>query len=603
MYVKEVAKSKTAAKILTYKEDDLQSKVLNTLRIASTLVGSTLGPNGKVVLIERQENLPPMVSKDGITVFNSIAFQDSTSQAILEVARDSSARTNAEAGDNTTTATILAASMVEKGFELLKRNHKLSAQKLMRDLEGVFSNVVEPFIASQAIKITNENSDDLIKKVAMIATNSDENMSNAVVEAFSLVGHNGQMTINEVDGSGGYEVEKIEGLPISRGLEDSCGRFLEEFINDKSRYRTILLKPHFVLFNGKINDIGGILPLLQEIAERSVNMENPEESVSPNVVVMAHGFSDIVLAFMAQNTKNPSSINILPVKTPVNQLANSPYHFLCDVAAYTGAKIFDPLTAPLATAEIKDCGTAAIEQFESYRYRSSIIGQPDEVLVIDRAEELNNLAKSAASILDRELMIERAALLVGGIAKINVKGSSEAELKEKRHRVEDAIMAIKGALKHGVLPGCGKTLLYLRDVIADDPSVSEEAKELFVSAFNAPFNRIFTNGGYSPEEIKDIANKMVGVNVPFMNSYNVLTNKYGHGVDIGVVDSAAAVLMSVKNSLSVAKMLMTLSGTIVFKRDGEMETHEAQSYHTEQEEIKRAERESELEKYEDLIGG
>src|SRR5271166_3038778 len=254
MYGREFVKSKTAAKTITSDSKKLKQVVLNTVGRASELVGSTLGPNGKVVLIERQEQLPPFTTKDGITVFNSMAFSDPTAQAVLEAARDSSSKTNVEAGDGTTTATILAESLIRLGFEYLEKNPQLSVQLVMRELESTYNDLVIPFVNKNAVKITNDNSSDLLKKVAMIATNNDDEMSTSVIEAFDLVGHNGNITIAEMSGSSGFEVEKIEGFPIARGFEDSCGRFLEEFIGDKGNYRTVLEKPKFVLYNGKLNE-------------------------------------------------------------------------------------------------------------------------------------------------------------------------------------------------------------------------------------------------------------------------------------------------------------------------------------------------------------
>lgn len=292
--MREYSKSKTAAKIITYESTSLKKVVLDTVAKASALVGSTLGPNGKVVLIERQENLPPFTSKDGITVFKSMAFANSTAQAVLEAARDSSSKTNVEAGDGTTSATILAEALIRLGFEYLEKNPHLSTQKVMRELENAYKNEIVPFIKGNSLKITNDNDSDLLRKVSMIATNHDEEMTDSVIEAFDLVGHNGQITISEVPGGMGYGVEKIEGFPIARGFEDSCGRFIEEFINDKSNYRTVLEKPHFLLYNGKITEPNALIPILQQL-ENAVNLvENP---YSPNLVIVAHHFSDTVLAF------------------------------------------------------------------------------------------------------------------------------------------------------------------------------------------------------------------------------------------------------------------------------------------------------------------
>ena len=605
---REMVKSKTAAKQITYggngdnSSDDLKRIVLDTVKKASQLVGSTLGPNGRVVLIERQESLPPFTTKDGITVFNSMAFANPTAQAVLEAARDSSSKTNVEAGDGTTTSTILAESLISLGFEYLEKNPKLSVQKVMREMEVTFRDLVVPFIKDLSVKVTDENSEDLLKKVAMIATNNDDEMASAVIKAFGTVGHGGNITIDEGSGASGYQVEKIEGLPIPRGFEDSCGRFLEEFINDRANYRVLLEKPRFVLYNGKLNEPSALIPVLMKVARSTglmgdVDQDNKEKS-SPNIVIVAHHFSETVLAFMAQNFKNPEALNLVPMKTVMNQQTNSPYHFLQDLSAFTGAIVFDPLSNPLENAEVEQLGVDTIKIFECYRYRSLILGEPPEPILLARVEELEQQAKQPESELDAEIIRERMSLLTGGVARVRVLGSSEAEIKEKKHRVEDAVMAIKGALREGVLPGCGKTLLTLSSGIAKNPNISEAVKQIMGKALYSPFRRIFTNGGASTEEIQEVYTKMMDTKNSFFFTYDALNGKFGDAIELGIVDSASAVLMALKNSLAVAKMLMGLSGIVVFQRDFETEVGEAKNFNAERQAMAEAIKESDAQQWE-----
>lgn len=604
---REMVKAKTASKKITYgggnggDGDDLKNIVLDTVRKASQLVGSTLGPNGRVVLLERQESLPPFTTKDGITVFNSMGFSNPTAQAVLEAARDSSSKTNVEAGDGTTTATILAESLIRRGFEYLEKNPRLSVQKVMREMEAAFKDLVVPFIKATSIKITEQNGEDLLKKVAMIATNNDDEMASAVIEAFGKVGHGGEITIEEGAGASGYQIEKIEGLPIARGFEDSCGRFLEEFINDKANYRVLLEKPRFILYNGKINEPSALIPILQKVAVATGlmgDLEEGQQKSSPNVVIIAHHFSEAVLAFMAQNFRNPEALNLVPLKTVMTQQTNSPYHFLQDLSAFTGATVFDPLNRALETAEVHDLGLETMKMFESYRYRSLILGDPAEPILIPRIEELEQQAKQPESELDAELIKERMSLLTGGVARVRVLGSSDSELKEKKHRVEDAVMAIKGALREGVLPGCGKTLLTLAFGISQNPNISDAVKQIMAKSLTEPFKRIFENGRIPADEIQAVYDKLMDTKNPFFYTYDALNGKYGDAIELGVVDSASAVLMAIKNSLGVAKMLMGLSGIVVFQRDLETEVGAAKNFSAEKEAMAEALREQEKERWE-----
>lgn len=597
---RELVKAKTAAKTITSDSKKLKDIVLRTVGEASQLVGSTLGPNGKVVLIERQEQLPPFTTKDGITVFNSMAFSNPTAQAVLEAARDSSSKTNVEAGDGTTTATILAESLIRLGFEYLEKNPQLSVQQVMRDLENTYRDLVVPFVKKNAVKITDANSKDLLKKVAMIATNNDDEMSGSVIEAFDLVGHNGQITIAETPGVGGFAVEKIEGFPIARGFEDSCGRFLEEFIGDKANYRTVLDKPKFILYNGVINDPSTLFPILQKVVNATGLQEGREMNnvtFSPNIVIVAHNFSETILGWMATNFKNPGTLNMLPLKTPLSYQANGQYHFLLDIAAFTGASVFDPLTKPVEQAELGDLGVDTMHHFEYYRYKSLILGDSDELLVVQRSEELEQQRKQAESSMDAELLNERIALLTGGIARIKVLGSSESELKEKKHRVEDAVCAVKGALKDGVLPGCAKTFLTLSYMIrnGDRPKA---VREILGKALTEPFHRILSNGGMKPEAITKIYEQIMDMNKPFFDTYDAVNRKYGDAESMGIIDSASAVVMALKNSLAVAKMLMGISGIVVFQRDMETEVNASKDFASENVAMQEAIAQSEREKWE-----
>lgn len=592
--MKEIAKSKTAAKTITYKEKEIRSVVLETLKEASDLVGSTLGPNGKIALIERQENsLGPYTTKDGITVFNSMAYSDSTKQVVLEAARDSSSKTNDEAGDGTTTATILAEALVRLGFDHLSQNPKMSPQKVMRELEEAYSEIVEPFIKSNSVKINRENSKDLLSKVALVATNYDQKMSQAVIEAFEIVGHGGNMTVAETPGTSGFAVERIEGFHIARGFEESCGRFADEFINDRGNYKTLLQKPKFLLYNGKLNELGPLVNILEKVGRASdpMNKEaNGGVPFTPNIVIVAPHFSDQILALLATNFKDPTTINVFPLKTPMMPIESGIYHFLQDLSHYTGAKLFDPLTKPLETANLEDLGSTEFEYFEASRYKSLLVGAPDEFLVIARAKELVTQLKNSESAWDRDWLTERLGILTGGIARIKVYGSSDAELKEKRHRVDDAIASVKGAIRHGVLPGCAKTLLELSRQLKNDPSVKLSVKNILGKAFSIPFSRILQNGGQHIEDITLIGTAIM--NGSFMWTYDAMNNKFGDAMELGILDSAAAVNMAIKNSLSVSKMLMCLSGIVVFKRDDELDRQIASDISSESRAIAQAEREN-----------
>lgn len=599
---KEYYKQKQAVKRMITHPEALEKSILKTLGIISRLVGSTLGPHGKTVIIERQEaNLPPYTSKDGITVYNAMSFSDEIEQLVLEVARESSSRTNIEAGDATTSATILSEIITRLGFEELRSNQRLSPQILTRHIEKLLNDKILPFIESVSIKIDMSNEEEatsLLSKVAAIATNNDQEMADAVMRAFEIVGSGGNIAVQETSGTSGFIVEQEDGYHIDRGFEDSGGKFFDSFINDRSNYRTVLDRPQFVLYNGKLNNFADLMTIVSQLAVAvhkeailasgdaiyddaakslaATGWDFTKTTPSPNIVIVAHGFSDSVLASMSSNfssdKRGSTAVNLFPMVTAFKNQSNSNINFLQDLSAFIGVPIYDPVQNKLKDAQLKDIYSPGMERFESKRFRSVIYGTPDESIVLLRAEELQSQLKNADSSYDAEFLKERIGLLTGGIATIKVVGSSEAELKEKRHRVDDAVSAVRGAVDHGVLPGAGKTLLFLSEVLKRSANEADNealkvASGILATAFQGPLNRLLDNAGYLDDEKQNILNTLVSEDIDFWATLNLLTEESGDAIDIGVVDSAAAVKAALKNSISVAKMLMITSGAIAFNRN------------------------------------
>lgn len=603
------AKVKSVAKKMITRSKKLDDLILSTMETVSALVGGTLGPGGHAVLIERQENnMANAVTKDGVTVFKSLGFQDPVKHAIMESARDASIRTANEAGDGTTTATILAYAIVKKINEYCDRNPSVSPQRVVRLLEKTFNEFIEPRIRELSIKcdFATEEGRKLLWNVAKISANGDEPLATAVMECFDLVGDQGNVTITEISGPSAYEVERIEGYPIPIGYEDSCSRFAPKFINDPGNQRVNLENPIFVLYAGRIMDIQSVIFLMERIG-----MEWQNEGFNHNVVLIATGFSESVLAQLAMNFAEPTTINVVPLLAPVNAMPMSQLEFISDVAAITGAKVFDQINSPLPRSheevDLRDFGSG-VKSFEAMRFRSTIVGQYDEVLTLDRVDTLQQqLKQSSASVLESSYLEERIAKLTGGIAKLKVIGASNGELREKRDRAEDAVMAVRKAITHGALPGGGWTLLRL----ATDLAGRQDGvlNEVLIPSLMEPVYVLFGNLGYDREEtannfIRHILDSMMDNNPardllplppkrkwfqrkspgsvflwsrvnPVAVTYDALEGKFIGAVQGGILDSTPAVLEAIRNSLSIATLLGTLGGVCVYQRDEEVERQEA----------------------------
>lgn len=552
----------------------LQDVILKTVKTASDLVGATLGPGGMSVVIERQETgLPPIVTKDGVTVYKALGFQDPVQQILMESAREASIRTAAEAGDGTTTATILSEAFVAKIAELTRANPAVSPQLITRKLQKLFDSAMEPFLKTQSLPCSMDKNRDRLFNVARISANGDSDLATAVMKCFDLIGDEGNVTISEASGASEYIVEKIEGFPIAMGYEESCGIFFPEFINDPASQQCILQKPLWVLNHGVISDFNDVFQVAQNVA-----LAASEGKCSAAMVVVATGFSETVKAQCAASFKTPGAIRIFPLLAPRTIQKTSQIDFLEDLSALTGAKVFNPLNAPLVAFEtLQDFGMQeGPTSFEIGRFKASVIGFADELLVIDRADVIDKqLAGSATSELDRQLLKERKAKLTNGIARLIVRGSSNSEVKEKRDRAEDAVCAVRSAIKYGALRGGGLIWLDLCSHLGHqefkDPLESKIVRAIVLPALCEPVKRLYVNAGYTEAAAEAQAREVASREQQF----DLMTGAWLEKTDESLLDSYSAVRDALRNSISVANLLGTCGGAIVFGRDAELERREA----------------------------
>lgn len=583
----EYKKSKSAAKVVKARSKELEKTILDTMQTVSDVVGGTLGPGGHPVLIERQEyNLPASITKDGVTVFRSLGFTDPVAHAVMEAARDCAVRTASEAGDGTTTATILSEALVRYTLNFCRENPGVSPQSVIRDIQKTLKQVVEPAISRISIKTDLESAvgRSLLKSVACISGNGDVELADAVMDCFDITGDDGNVTIIESSGPSHYEVDRIEGFPVSMGYEESCAKFYPSFINDPGNQKTYLEKPCFILYFGRITEAQTLAYLLEKIGHAWMN----NMIDTHNVVLVATGFSETVLATLALNFVHPSSINVFPLLVPPSAIQNGQMHFMEDLAAVVGAKIYDPITAPLDKADIAELGNiiydendghyrvSGIESFECGRFRSTVLGYDNSDLILLRADEVRSLMENAESELDKALLQERLAKLTGGVAKLKVIGASSGELKERRDRAEDAVCAVRGALKHGCLYGGGFGLVYASGKL-DTTLVNEK---ILKPAMLEPVKRLLRNVGVREEALDETIQPIKNSAAEFDQTgvaivFNAAEAEHVNAAEAGIFDSTPAVLEAMRNSISIATLLGTLGGVVVFPRDEAFERVDA----------------------------
>lgn len=564
-------KVKPAAKVVISENAKIQTKVLETMKAIADTVGATLGPSGRPVLIERQEyGLPNILTKDGVTVFRNLGFRDPTAQAIMESARDAANRTVVEAGDGTTTATVLAYALVRNLIRFCEDNPKYTPQKIVREIEFYFKHMVEPSVKKWAItqEVFEGDFAQMLKDVATISANGDVELANVVMKCFDLTGDKGAIVVSEQSGPSGYNVEHIEGFPIEVGYEESLGRYQSLYINDKANNRVYIENPVFILSQAPVTEIQSVQLLLEQIGKAWGDSINSEKEFSHNVVLVAPSFSDSLVGALGGNWQASDTINVIPMVCPKTIIQNSEIHFIDDLASVTGATVFNPITKPINSGTLNDVGYG-IKSFEMSRFRSMIVGVCERGLVKMQSQTLSDSLSKAESKLDAQIIEDRIARLNGGICKLKIVGPSSGEIRERRDRAEDAIAAVRGAIKHGFLPGACSTLLKLASQLPETPVFQHVIKP----ALEFPFLKILNNCGYTEDEseliLKDYYEKLD------THVFDAMNGKFEEPFSIGLLDSVPAVLESIRNSFSIASILGTMGGTIVFERDDFLEREEA----------------------------
>jgi len=548
--------NKTKSKQIIADKTRIRDLVHKTISDMAAIVGTTLGPGGNPVLIER-DGLPPLVTKDGVTVAKNIGVADAAANTIVEAAKEICLNTAKEAGDGTTTAIVLADALVKEGQKFLSARPKYNPQRMINELNDAYSRVVVPFLRDVALKVSSE---DQLKFVATISANGDQEIADVVVKAVIDAGDDGTVLINESQGGKTY-VEVSEGYIITTGLKD-LGQIGPSFINDKGNQQVKMDKGLVVLYDGSMNDLK-VPGLIQGAVADDAGFSD-----GTPIIVFAHSFADSVLDKFAKTTKG--GLTVVPIKTPRSGLPNGASMFLEDMAAYTGATVFNPGNAE----EFDEDYLGEFESANVNLYEAFITATPDPDAVNARVVELKAIADSAMGELDRSFLRAAIAKLTGGVSTIHVGGASDLEIREKKARVEDAVEAVRSAIAEGIAAGgCGTHLVLAR--IIRDHADGTEAWQILANALEAPFKLLLSNCG---EEFGDVW-PMIGPYI-FAGStaralpravFDANLHKMVHPLEGGIIEPIKVIRVSVGNALSVASLLTTLGGIIVVPRDLSME--------------------------------
>lgn len=549
----------------------LQQLVIDTMQRISDAVSSSLGPGGRPSLIEQDlPGLPPIVTKDGVTIYRSLGAQDSYEHLIIETAMSSSLRTANEAGDGTTSTCLLSYELIKNIFGYCQNNPKESPQKIVRRIKKVMNEILLPYIEERSVKVTEE-SKQLLLNVATISANGELPLAEAVMKCFEEVGYGeaSHVTLRELPGPSKYLVERIEGYPIPIGLEESTGKYFSSWINDQGNQRCYLENPKFIIFDGTLHDLVSLAPLLNAIETKTQQDPNAAKDLK-NIVLVANGFSETVVSTFAYNFEQTGTLRVALLKAPMAQFMNSQTHWLTDLAAFTGSKVFG-LRNQITEATVEDLGSN-MESFEATRFRSTLSGSPDPINIEYRAEELRKQLKRAESKAEAGWLEERIAKITSGIAKLTVVGSSPSDIRERIDRCEDAVCSVRSSITHGVLPGGGRIALDMALKISEELEQEDPAREVLMAALLSIPNKLLDNAGYNQEEASEVLARLVeNPN----EVYDIENMMYGDPNTLGIFDATKAVSESIRNAVDIAGVLGTLGGIVCHPRDGQFEREQA----------------------------
>ncbi len=525
-----------SAKQLKFGEE-ARNKLRNGIDVVAEAVATTLGPKGRNVALDRKFG-SPTITHDGVTVAKEIELEDPFENMGAQLLKEAATKTNDIAGDGTTTSTVLAHAMVAEGLKTLAAG--ANPMLLKRGIEAASKKVADA-IKEQAIDISTK------EEIANVATISaqDRQIGSLIADVMDKVGKDGVITVEESKGLE-FEQEYVEGMQFDRGYISPY------FVTDAEHMEAVIENPYILIYDKKISAAQDLLPLL----EKMVQVGKRE------LVIIAEDIDGEALATMVLN-KLRGTLNVLAVKAP--GFGDRRKAMLQDIAILTGASVISEETGrKLDTATVQDLGTA--EKVQSDKDNTTIIGgKGDSKEIKARINQIRVEIEKTTSDYDREKLQERLAKLSGGVAIIRVGAATETELKEKKHRVEDALSATRAAVEEGIVPGGGVALLNAVDALAALKMDSEDAQtgvNIVRKSLTVPMKRITENAGFDGpvviENVKQTQEKEKNKKFGF----DILSEKYVDMVKEGVIDPAKVTRGALENATSIAAMILTTEALI-----------------------------------------
>ena len=520
-----------AAKELKF-GSDARTRLKAGIDVLANTVKVTLGPKGRNIIVDKKFG-PPQVNSDGVTIAKEIDLEDSFENMGAQLIKEASKNTNDDAGDGTTTSTVLAQALITEGFKVVAAGADPMAIK--RGIDKALQSVRES-IAKQSTPVSGK---DQIASVATLSSHDDE-MGNLIANVMDKVGKDGVITVDESK-TLDYETDYVEGMQIDRGFLSPY------FVTSADTQEAVLENPYILITDGKISAVSDMVPVLEKVLQ-----------AKKPLLVIAEDVEGEALATLVVN-KLRGTINVAAVKAP--GFGDRRKAMLQDIAILTGGNVVsEEVGRKLDSATLDDLGKCA-----------RIVVKKDDTTFVDgegakeeisgRVKEINSQIEETTSDYDREKLQERLAKLSGGVAILRVGAATEIEMKEKKQRVEDALSATRAAVESGIVPGGGTVLIKSSAALetfklkAADETVGVE---ILKKALLEPIRVIAENSGYEGAVILE---KVASSKVQNFG-FDAQAGKYGDMISMGIVDPAKVTRAAVENATSVAGMILTTEALI-----------------------------------------
>ena len=511
---------------------EARNKLVKGIDTLADAVVSTLGPNGRNVVIANNNGVPQS-TKDGVTVAKSIDLKDPSEELGVQLVKQAAIKTAEKAGDGTTTSTLLAREMIKSGLSALNNNE--NAVQIKRDIDMTVNKVVQNLRDNISEDISGE---EQLEQIATISANNDNETGKLIATAIDKVGMEGVVHIEE-SRTGETYLETVEGLQFDRGYKSPY------FVTDNNTMTATLESPLVLIADQKITQVKELLPVLEAVSAQAKSL-----------LIIAEDIDNEALATLIVN-KMRGTMKVCAVKAP--DFGDRRKLVLEDIAITTGGVVFDKQKGmkldKFSWDWFGEARTATIEKEQT----TIVDGKGSEDAIETRVKEIQEQIDKATTPFEVEKLQERLAKLVGGVAIIHVGGNTETEMKERKDRVDDALHATKAAIEEGIIPGGGTALLYASNGI----KVNSTGAKIVVEACAKPFNQILVNAGFDEVKGQILADQLCNSGNDAWAGFNIKTEKTVNMKKAGIIDPTKVARTALENASSVAGTVLLTECTVV----------------------------------------